>query len=160
MKQFIPSLADKAALTLFYDSNECVDFSPYNEFATIIQKFYKPYILRVRACVYIQRTYRGFSWRKIIFNFRGTNIQYISMIVEKLRPEWPVGAWSSFIERRNSGMLISLSSCGVIPWREWVEFYDNWDTAFSHYLRPIFCRRRMNFHASLYNTQVLYRFAQ
>ena len=26
MKQFIPSLADKAALTLFYDSIECLDF--------------------------------------------------------------------------------------------------------------------------------------
>ncbi len=159
MKPFIPSLADKAALTLFYDSIKCVNFSPYNRFANIIQEFYKLYILRVRACVYIQRTYRGFSWRKIIFNFRGTNIQYISMIVEKLRPEWSVRAWSSFIERRNSGMLISLSGGGVIPWREWVKFYDNWDTAFSHHLRPIFCRRRMNFHASLYNTRVLYRFA-
>ena len=56
-------------------------------------------------------------------------------------------------------LLISLSGGGVIPWREWVKFYDNWVTAFSHHLRPIFCRRRMNFHASLYNTRVLYRFA-
>ena len=154
--KFIPSLADKAALTLFYNNNNDVDFSPYNRFANIIQEFYKLYITRVRACIYIQRTYRGFSWRKIIFNFRGTNIQYITTIVEKLRPEWPVRAWSSFIERRGGW---AGDGGGVVPWREWVKFYDNWVTAFSHHLRPIFCRRRMNFHASLYNTRVLYRFA-
>jgi len=159
--KFIPTLADKAALTLFYSKFETIDFSPYNTFASIIQKYYKLYIPRVRACIYIQKVYRGYSWRGVIFDFRGTNGGYISNIVEKLRPEWPIRGWSSFIDRRNAGMPSNahLFSDGVISWGEWARFYDNWVTAFSHHLRPIFSRRRMNFHASLYNTRVSYRFS-
>ena len=165
MKMFIPTLADKAALTLFYIKSNTLDFSPYNTFASIIQKYYKLYILRVHACISIQKVYRGYSWRGVIFDFRGTNGRYISKIVEKLRPEWPIMGWTAFMERRNAGMPALVAHLNepsydgaVIPWREWVKFYDNWVTAFSHHLRPIFSRRRMNFHASLYNSKVLYRF--
>ena len=162
---FIPSLSNKTDLTLFYSKFETVDFSPYNTFASIIQKYYKLYIPRVRACIYIQKVYRGYSWRGVIFDFRGTNEGYICKIVEKLRPEWPITGWRSFIERRNAGMPPLVAHLnwtvydGVVSWRDWVRFYDNWVTAFSHHLRPIFSRRRMNFHASLYNTRVLYRFS-
>ena len=157
---FIPFLANKAALTLFYDNSKCVDFSPYSSFAIIIQKFYKLYILRVRACIYIQRIYRGFAWRDTIFNFRGTNRQYIVSIVEKLRPEWPIRGWTSFIDRRNIGMSMTTHNFPVeiIPWREWGRFYDNWVTAFSYHLRPNLARRRMNFHATLYHIRETYRF--
>lgn len=162
---YIPTLADKAALTIFYSKYEIVDFSPYNVFASIIQKFYKLYILRVRACVYIQKCYRGYSWREVIFDFRGTNGRYITTIVKKLRPEWPIIAWTTFIERRYEGMPPLVAhldgrhfSDGVVSWEEWVRFYDKWVTAFSYHIRPILSRRRMNFHASMYNTHVAFRF--
>jgi len=160
MKMFIPTLADKASLTLFYSKSETVDFSPYNTFASIIQKFYKLYILRVHACIYIQKIYRGFSWREVIFDFRGANGRYVSRIVEKLRPDWPIRGWSSFIDRRNAGMASNahLFSDGVISWREWARFYDNWVTAFSFYRNPNLTRMRMNYHASMYHTRVAFRF--
>ena len=160
MKMFIPTLADKAALTLFYSKSQIVDFSPYNTFASIIQKFYKLYIIKVRASVYIQKIYRGFSWREVIFDFRGTNGRYVSRIVEKLRPDWPIRGWSSFIDRRNAGMPSNahLFSDGVISWREWALFYDNWITAFSFYRNPNLTRMRMNYHASMYHTRVAFRF--
>ena len=165
MKGVIPSLADKTALTLFYNNSSVIDFSPYNTFVSVIQKVYKSYIIKVRVSVYIQKIYKAFCWRKIIFDFKGTNGQYIYKLVEKLRPEWPIIAFTAFIDRRNSGMSPLVAHLderhffdGAVSWNEWVKFYDNWVTAFSHYLRPILARRRMNFHASLYNTRVLYRF--
>jgi hypothetical protein len=160
MKGFIPSLADKTALTLFYNKCQLIDFSPYNTFAIIIQKFYKLYIIKVRASVYIQKIYRGFAWREVIFDFKWTNGRYVSRIVEKLRPEWPIRGWSSFIDRRNAGMPSNahLFSDGVISWGEWARFYDNWVTAFSFYRNPNLTRMRMDYHSSMYYARVTYKF--
>lgn len=156
---FIPTLADKAALKLFYINSNVIDFSPYNTFATIIQKFYKLYIIRVRACIYIQKFYRGYSWREVIFDFRRTNWEYVSRIVEKLRPEWYTRG-RFLLERRDASIpsFEHLFTDKVIQWKKWFKFYDNWDTAFSHHLRPILSRRRMNYHASMYHTRIAFRF--
>ena len=158
MKPFIPSLADKAALTLFYGNSKIVDFSPYNTFARFIQGYYNLYIMKVRACVYIQKIFRGFSWRICIYDFRGSHRDYICRIVEKLRPEWPIRGWNSFIDR--NGIRVSRRDLpeGVIPWSQWANFYDTWNTAFCYHLRPSLSRRRMNFHASLFHTREKYRY--
>ena len=158
---FIPTLADKAALKLFYINSNVIDFSPYNTFANIIQRFYKLYILRVRACIYIQKIYRGYSWREVIFDFRGTNGQYVSRIVQKLRPEWPIEIFTSQI---NMGLTILDTQLKVHSiswresWREWARFYDNWITAFYFYRNPNLTRMRMNYHASMYHTRIAFRF--
>ena len=80
----IPTLANKASLSLFYNNDTRVDFSPYNEFAKVIQRVYLKYIVKVRASVYIQKMYRGFSWREILFRVAA-------------RPSWRHGL--NYIER-------------------------------------------------------------
>tara|TARA_Y100001936_G_C16014393_1_gene635595 strand:+ start:342 stop:824 length:483 start_codon:yes stop_codon:yes gene_type:complete len=154
---YVPSLAEKAALSLFYNGTSGIDFLPYENFASIIQKSYRNYILRVRAIVYIQKMFRGFSWRQTVFDFRGSHSDYISRIVEKLRPEWPIRGWNAFIDRGGNRVHRGDLPQGIIPWSQWAEFYDTWNTAFCYYHRPKLATRRMDFHASLFHSREKYR---
>ena len=148
----IPSLANKASLSLFYYNDTRVDFSPYNEFAKVIQRVYLKYIVKVRASVYIQKMYRGFSWRETIYDISGTHVQFVTRIANKLKP----GV--------DHGLEVELYFSKCEEMRRWIgdretdRFYEKWRDAFIYYLRPNLSNRRMNHHASIYHTRVLFRF--
>jgi len=61
------SLAHKSALVLLYSKSTEIDFGPYNLFASIIQSLFREYNVKRRSAVCIQRIYRGFARREVLF---------------------------------------------------------------------------------------------
>jgi len=61
------SLANRSALVLLYSKSTSVDFGPYNLFASIIQRLFREYTVKRRATVRIQKIYRGFAEREVLF---------------------------------------------------------------------------------------------
>jgi hypothetical protein len=64
------SLAHKSALVLLYSKSTEIDFGPYNLFASIIQRLFREYTVKVRAAVYMQKISKGWLerefWRECV----------------------------------------------------------------------------------------------
>lgn len=150
----VPCLADKASLTLLYNNNNEVDFTPYVSFCKLIQRVFTKYIEEKKAAVYVQKIIRGFIWRNVLFGYfpMSDDIDFVSRIVTVLRPEWSLPSWRAYIEAgRIPPWRCSWSSLTPerAPWYQWGRFYDKWSVAFVFYKRPYLARRKLYFRTAI-----------
>lgn len=141
----IPSLHDKASLVLMFAGCKVLDFSPYNEYATRINVVARTFLANNRACRTIQKYFRGYYWRNIMFSITSADAQPIRRILKYLHPngEWPHDELVFSDLRRDKTYYMYMN---------WVNPWDVSESMGRHRGRgrPYMANSCMSFHACLY----------